>query len=250
VQAVAGFKPDPLHDLEPQRALQLAGDPKQVPAAAATVRGRKTARAPNVFFVVLTGGPCGGKTTSLNSFSQELSARGFDVYCAPETPTIMLNGGCKFPGTEGGQALLEFETALMKLQMQMEDSFLQVAHSTGRPSVIVLDRSLIDVAAYLQSRDWIRILKSNGWDERHFFDRYDLVVHLVTAAEGAEEYYTSANNTARRESPVEARTLDQRIRQCYAHHPRLRVIDNSTDFKAKVERATHSILELLHDGSH
>jgi len=41
--------------------------------------------------------------------------------------------------------------------------------------------------------------------------RYDLVLHLVTAANGAEAFYTNANNTARRETAEEARDLDSRI---------------------------------------
>ena len=46
----------------------------------------------------------------------------------------------------------------------------------------------------------------------HFYVcRYDLVLHLVTAASGAEAFYTNANNTARRETADEARGLDSRI---------------------------------------
>jgi hypothetical protein len=37
------------------------------------------------------------------------------------------------------------------------------------------------------------------------------VLHLVTAASGAEAFYTNANNTARRETADEARDLDSRI---------------------------------------
>ena len=41
--------------------------------------------------------------------------------------------------------------------------------------------------------------------------RYDMVLHLVTAADGAEKHYTTANNTARRETAAEAVALDRKI---------------------------------------
>ena len=45
--------------------------------------------------VVLTGGPCGGKSSALEVLSDELSGRGVDVYSVPEVPTILLSGGCR-----------------------------------------------------------------------------------------------------------------------------------------------------------
>ena len=102
-----------------------------------------------VYRVVLTGGPCGGKSSALKDFTKKLNEHGYDVYTAPEVPTIMINGGCQYPGMEGKEELDAFETALLKLQLQMESSFTQCAASTGRPSVLVLDRGLMDPAAYL-----------------------------------------------------------------------------------------------------
>ena len=48
-----------------------------------------------VYRLCLTGGPCAGKTSSLDHLTKALTARGFDVYCCPEVPTILLNGGCR-----------------------------------------------------------------------------------------------------------------------------------------------------------
>jgi hypothetical protein len=38
------------------------------------------------------------------------------------------------------------------------------------------------------------------------------VIHLVTAAIGAEKYYTTENNAARTETKEEARALDIKVR--------------------------------------
>lgn len=69
-----------------------------------------------------------------------------------------------------------------------------------------------------------------------FCRRYDIVIHLVTAADGAESFYTTANNAARTETAAQARDLDRAVAECYAAHPRHVVIDNSTDFEGKVRR--------------
>lgn len=101
------------------------------------------------FTLALTGGPCGGKSSSLAALTAALKDKGFDVYACPEVPTIMIQGGCVYPGEAAGQRLIDFETALIRLQLQMENSFQQVARSTGKPSVIIVDRGLIDISAYI-----------------------------------------------------------------------------------------------------
>lgn len=57
--------------------------------------------------------------------------------------------------------------------------------------------------------------------------RYDAVFHLVTAAQGAERFYTLDNNQARSESPVEARDVDERLVASWNGHPRHYIIDNN-----------------------
>ena len=45
-------------------------------------------------------------------------------------------------------------------------------------------------------------------NEKDLRDNYDAVFHLVTAAKGAEEFYTLSNNTARTETVEEAMNLE------------------------------------------
>ena len=66
-----------------------------------------------------------------------------------------------------------------------------------------------------------------GCNEIEIRDGYDAVFHLVTAAKGAEEFYTMDNNAARYETPEQACALDDRLLASWTGHPRLRVIDNA-----------------------
>ena len=81
-----------------------------------------------------------------------------------------------------------------------------------------------------------RLLKSINLNESTLRDSYDAVFHLVTAAKGAKEFYTLANNQARMENIQEAIQKDSKTLNCWNGHPHLRIIDNSTDFDSKLNR--------------
>jgi predicted ATPase len=203
--------------------------------------------APTIFRLCLTGGPCGGKSTLLEQLKTNMARRGFDVLCAPEVPTIMIRGGAVYPGHDGGEKLLAFETAIIRLQMQLEDAFSMVAVSTGKPSIIVMDRGLLDIPAYLPSAQWHEVLKANGTTEAALSARYDMVLHLVTAADGAEAYYTTVNNAARTETAEQARALDASIRENWTRaHSNVVVVDNSgSDFAEKVRRCVDAVVRFV-----
>lgn len=118
------------------------------------------------------------------------------------------------------EQVVRFESSLIKLQMALEDGFYEIAKSSKKPCVILIDRGAMDVSAYMKSDEWEVMLDDNGWSVVQLRDRrYDAVFHMVTAAIGAEEFYTTANNSARRETIEEARQLD------------FKIINSCTEFK-------------------
>uniref|UniRef100_A0A7R9YGF8 NadR/Ttd14 AAA domain-containing protein n=1 Tax=Pinguiococcus pyrenoidosus TaxID=172671 RepID=A0A7R9YGF8_9STRA len=198
-----------------------------------------------VFRIALTGGPCGGKSSSLAHFSRALKKKGFAVYAVPEIPTILMMGGCTYPGIEGGRKLIEFESALISLQLQAEDSFLRCALAEGKPAVIVYDRGLMDIPAYIPRKNWLEILEANSLVEADLIRRYDLVLHLVTAADGAEKFYTTGNNDARTETPEVARMLDKKVQETWSKHPNQHIVGNDGTFSDKLQDATGHVLKLV-----
>jgi hypothetical protein len=73
-------------------------------------------------------------------------------------------------------------------------------------------------------------------------NRYDAVLHLVTAADGAEKFYASLNNEARYESVSEAVEKDKRLREAYLGHRNWHIIDNQVeDFNKKISRAKEAV---------
>ncbi|CAG2182805.1 unnamed protein product, partial [Oppiella nova] len=95
----------------------------------------------------------------------------------------------------------------------------------------------MDAAAYMSRESWERVLKANGWNAVELRDnRYNQVIHLITAANGAEPYYNIEDNPCRTEGLDEARRLDKGTIEAWVGHPYIDVIDNSTDFDTKLKR--------------
>eukprot|EP01107_Rhizomastix_libera_P005065 TRINITY_DN1826_c0_g1_i1.p1 TRINITY_DN1826_c0_g1~~TRINITY_DN1826_c0_g1_i1.p1 ORF type:complete len:420 (-),score=90.27 TRINITY_DN1826_c0_g1_i1:129-1388(-) len=200
-----------------------------------------------IYTIVFTGGPCGGKTTALAEVSERLRSIGLQVFHIPENSTIFFNAGAGFPATGTEQQQQNWEIARMTCQMSMEDSFRKIARASGKTTVILHDRGTMDAAAYMSEERWASLLKATGWTEESIgMKRYDLVIHLMTAAIDAEQFYTKGNNAARREDLSQARELDQRIRGVWSKHPNFRVIDNKANgFTAKIRRVVTAICNFL-----
>jgi CYTH domain-containing protein/predicted ATPase len=197
-----------------------------------------------IYRIVLTGGPCGGKSTSLSAIAERMQGLGFGVYRVPETATLLLGGGVSVRDVSPSQ-LVGIQEGILRVMMGMEDVFHAIARSTGRPAIILCDRGTMDVSAYLSRDSWNALLDEHNWTVVGLRDkRYEAVIHLVTAADGAEAFYTTENNAVRSETPAEARMLDQRVRDAWVGHPHLRVIDNSTDFSGKVQRVVAAVSQV------
>lgn len=196
--------------------------------------------------VVLTGGPCAGKTTALSRIEQELGDRGIKVITVSETATEIIKSGVK-PFGNGAIDLFDFQKLILGLQMAKEKVYEEAPnyYDENQQCLIIYDRGIIDNKAYIGQTEFDRLLNELNLNEITLMDKYDMVIHLVTAADGKEEYYTLENNAARSESAEEAHALDKRTMNAWVGHNNLRIIDNSTDFKDKINRVLENIFKYL-----
>ena len=193
--------------------------------------------------IALTGGPCGGKSTAVERIKEELHKIGYTVLYVNEAATELIKGGVA-PWTCGTHK--DFQNAVLAIQRTKENAVMRAAETMGKDKILVIcDRGALDNKAYLEEGEYSRFLKEIGVSEVELRDSYDGVFHLVTAAKGAETFYTTENNAARTEGLEEARALDDRLLSAWMGHPHLRVIDNSTDFEGKMDRLVAEITALL-----
>ena len=191
--------------------------------------------------IVLTGGPCAGKTTALTWINNYFSKRGYTVLFVPETATELITNGVA-PWTCGTN--YDYQTFQIRLQKIKEQIFYEAAKTMKNDKIlIVCDRGVLDNKVYMKDVEFKRILKELGTNETKERDSYDAVFHLVSAAKGKEEVYTLANNVARTESV--AQKLDDKIISAWTGHPHFRIIDNNTEFEEKLERLLKEIASFL-----
>ena len=71
--------------------------------------------------------------------------------------------------------------------MNLEDTFTELARNENLPSVLFCDRGLMDGSAYVAEELWQAVLDEIGMSPMQLRDkRYDAVIHMVTAADGAD----------------------------------------------------------------
>ncbi len=199
--------------------------------------------------IVLTGGPCAGKTTALVRVIEHFSGLGYKVFTIPEVPTMFTQAGMNYL-TDNPDFFYEGEKATLEIQLALEDKFMKMAQACKAPAVIVCDRGTMDISAYMKPDTWQEITKAVGTSTPQLRGRYDAVLHLVSAADGAEQFYTTSNNASRNESADEeglriARMLDKKVIEAWTGHPHLRVINNNVDFDRKLNRVLKEISNVL-----
>ena len=201
----------------------------------------------NIFRIALTGGPCAGKTTALVKIIERFTDRGFLVYALPETPTLFMNASVNFC-TEDKTYFYNIEKSILRFQMQMEDTFMQLARTVSQPVILISDRGTMDISAYMDRDMWLAILDEMGVSEVMIRDaRYDAVIHMVTAANGAAEFYTTENNSARHENIELACQVDEKVLHAWTGHHNLRIVDNDKDFERKIGNCLAIIASIVGD---
>ena len=199
--------------------------------------------------IVLTGGPCAGKTTALVRIIEHFSSLGYKVFTIPEVPTLFTQAGMNYL-TKNRAFFYEGEKATLEIQLALEDKFLRMAEQCTKPCIMVCDRGAMDISAYMTAETWEDITRAVGTTTLKLRERYDAILHLVSAADGAEQYYTTSNNVSRVEQMNEeglriARSLDKKVIHAWTGHSHLRVINNHDNFETKMHRVIKEISSVL-----
>lgn len=180
--------------------------------------------------IVLTGGPCAGKTTLT-----QVIARVFpkNIAVVPEAASLLFSGG--FPRWTENECKKSTQRAIYHVQTELE----QVYSAKYKDKILVLDRGVIDGAAY-----W-----PEGAD--HFFTemktslerdlaRYDKVIYLESASRSDYELHR-ASNANRKETWDEAKVLDEITLELWKQHPNFVLVRNQKTFSVKVNEVLGEI---------
>jgi len=198
-----------------------------------------------VIKVAVTGGGCGGKTTFLSQVRRTAPMLGVTAVCVPEAATLAMAAGLP---PDGRLPFVDFERAIARIQAANERACMAAARAMGGDGdvLVLCDRGLPDVAAYMSDADYAAALAEEGLTPASALASYDAAIFLVTAADGAEAHYGRETNGYRYESPERAIEADGLIRSKWEGHPALTVIGNDgVTFREKMELAMGALKAAL-----
>lgn len=211
-----------------------------------------------MYLIAITGGPCGGKSQSMDKLVEELSAHGYKVLTVPEAATKLINSGI-IPGQTVD--IETFQRFVLREQLHNEDLMIEAAklyQKNYKDVIILCDRGLPDQMAYISKPKFRELLKQETASRdviinmAECYGRYDCAIHMLTAADGAIEHYKWAGsenkvgvNIARSESPQEAIQKDILTQNAWMGCDHYRIIDNSTDFPKKIYRALNAVFSTI-----
>jgi len=220
------------------------------PNAENLIKGGRPER--RVYKLVLTGGPCGGKTTGQSKLATFFESIGWKVFRVPETATVLMSGGIAF-GELNQEQVLDFQDHLIKTMLALEDTYFSMAEkwNTGggeQNCLVICDRGTMDASAFMSPEEWQSLLERLRLDEDRICEgRYDHVVHMVSAANGADEFYSVENNAARFEGLELARERDKMAMEAWREHPYVDIVDNrkSRDFDGKLKHLIDVVVKRI-----
>lgn len=187
--------------------------------------------------IVLTGGPCAGKTTLTQVIAKAFPK---DIVIVPEAASLLFSGG--FPRWEELECQRSTQRAIYHVQCELEKSY----EARYPQKILVLDRGTIDGAAYWPEGAE-KYFSAMGTSLEAELQRYEKVIYLESAS--AEDYAIHRmKNINRRETWEEAKALDAQSYSLWSKHPSVLFVPNRRAFTVKVNEVLGEIGILVPSG--
>lgn len=186
--------------------------------------------------IVITGGPCAGKTVTVLEVKNDLENLGYHVLLLNECATELILGGIK-PFGANPVSVFDFQNEIFNLQRYKEQRYLDIIKMLPDDTkvIMLLDRGIFDSKAYLNNdRLWEELLLKNNVKEEDLGCNYDLVLHLETVASNINNEYNTTSNIARFEDSKDATLVDNRIREVWKSSKSFKVIPPTKLVEEKV----------------
>lgn len=187
--------------------------------------------------IVITGGPCGGKTMIIKELRGNIDYAE-QIITLPEAIFTALK-------TNISPKDKLFQKIIVEIQAGMEYA-LDSCNNSDR--IIICNRGTLDPFAY-----WI----NSGWEKDEFFsftetsvdehyDRYTAVIHLQSTAINAREYYLKYPRAERHEPPEEAAKIDKLLYKSWMKHKNYFFIENNKfNWREKKGKALSIIEDII-----
>ena len=168
--------------------------------------------------IVLTGGPCGGKTTIIKELCKDKFWKK-RIVIAPEAVFYALQ-------TNISTCEKRFQKIVVEIQSSMEATLNKYLDN----EIIICHRGTLDPLAYWQYNNWYinDFFSYTKTTYTEHYERYSAILHLQTAAINAVESYTRYPDTHRGETVQQAIMIDNLLNNAWRNHPKYFYIENKS----------------------
>ncbi|MFH1046769.1 MAG: AAA family ATPase [Patescibacteria group bacterium] len=189
--------------------------------------------------IVLTGGPCSGKSTAIERLRSDLSNI---LQCVPETATIIIDRVGAKPPLGDIYGMRKFQRTVHRVQCGFEEVSLVQALGENKQALL-LDRGTIDGAAYLNGgvQEFECVCLTDASTE---YSRYSAVIILDVPPQDVYDAKKD-NNAARGETYEQAAELGERIVHVWSGHPNVIRISNHGSFEEKYAAIRDAVERIL-----
>lgn len=179
----------------------------------------------DVIKIVLTGGPCSGKSTALEMLKKHYENKGYTVIDMPESARILINKGAS------RDDMLLFEGEVIAHQLDAEACIdKQIAEMNSDKILVLYDRGIADALSYVTPEQSLSLQSKFSLDLISIWSRYDAVMLLETA--GTNNYIKDYNRHENREQSLYAQDT---LLDVWVGHPHLRFIKAAGNFDDKLK---------------
>ena len=190
----------------------------------------------NIKRIVITGGPCAGKTTAINNIRTYFEQRDKKIITVEEVPTEIMRMGINY--SEFGK--ISFQKAIIDMQLKKEEVVMEAASSyVDKELMIIYDRGVLDHFIYMNPEEQKLISDELGIDKNGMYSKYDMIIHMLSVASELPSLYE--NNDYRSEDVSEAKRLDDLIGDIWRSHPDYIRIGCEKEFDVKLNKLINII---------
>lgn len=185
--------------------------------------------------IVLTGGPCSGKSAAIETLKKDF---GDTVHFVPEVATMAISQVGFNPSAGDAATRRNFQRLIARVQRSFEEASELQALNDKRKALI-LDRGIMDGAAYMNGGlDEFEDVCETSAD--YEYGQYDMVVFLDLPSRDIFEAQKT-NTPARSEAWDEACRLSHRTREAWIRHSNFHWVGGTATWQEKVGKVRHLI---------
>jgi len=179
---------------------------------------------PNRKIIVLTGGPCGGKSTLISEIFNNPMYKDKFVHI-PEAVFYVLQ-------TKTSREEKIFQKLMVEIQFAMENALDKCFESD---KIFICHRGSLDPLAYWQNNDWQddEFFSFTESTLNEHYNRYCAVIHLQTVAVNAIDYYKQYPLAKRHETAEQSSKLDYLLAKNWKDHPGYHLIESNDNWDIK-----------------